>query len=88
MIGLVGPCSVSSFYVIGDLKEGEENAKSKAGFWDPWWSLAVGRCHLTRPTRDILLAAGNWEVLELEGDEMPWDLTPRCWGRLRKLGDH
>jgi len=29
MIGLVGPCSVSSFYVIGDLKEGGENAKLK-----------------------------------------------------------
>ena len=49
------------------------------------WPLVIGGCQLNRPTVDLLLNAGTWEVIELNGDEDPWSLFPRAWGRLRKI---
>ncbi|KAI9742977.1 MAG: hypothetical protein M1818_003272 [Claussenomyces sp. TS43310] len=49
--------------------------------------VQVGGCRLSRPTKEILLQSGDWEVIEMDGDEEPWSLFPRVWGRLRKLDD-
>ncbi|KAH8591525.1 S-adenosyl-L-methionine-dependent methyltransferase [Bisporella sp. PMI_857] len=52
--------------------------------WDFAWSMAIGGCHIDRPIKDILLQAGNWEVIELHTNEKAWLLFPRTWGKLRK----
>jgi len=51
--------------------------------WNPAWSLSVG-CRLDRPIQQALLQAGSWEVVEMDGDEVPWSLFPRVWGKLIK----
>jgi len=33
---------------------------------------------------DLLLAAGSWQEVDIEGDEKPWFLMPRVWGKLVK----
>jgi len=40
---------------------------------------------MRRPVKNILLEAGNWEVIEFTDDEEPWKLFPRIWGKLRKV---
>ncbi|TQS31784.1 hypothetical protein Golomagni_07924 [Golovinomyces magnicellulatus] len=55
------------------------------GFWNILWSPVIGHCKLNSPTRKKLLAAVDWEVVELGEDvEGPLDLMPRVWGRLKK----
>lgn len=53
--------------------------------WNIVWPFAIGGCRLGRPTIDLLLKNGDWEVLELEAEGEPWSLMPRIWGRLRKV---
>ncbi|KAH8893281.1 S-adenosyl-L-methionine-dependent methyltransferase [Thozetella sp. PMI_491] len=52
--------------------------------WSSIWSLVVGGCRLDAPIKEILMQAGEWELLELELDETPMSLMPRLSGRLVK----
>jgi SAM-dependent methyltransferase len=62
-------------------------SSSVLGICDLVWPLGIGGCHLNRPIKDTLLQAGNWEVVEMATDEVPWDVFPRTWGKFRKIGD-
>lgn len=57
------------------------------GLWTLVWAVVVGGCHLNRLTEEHLLRAGTWETVEIDGDEQPWSLFPRIWGRLVKVKD-
>ncbi|KYK60331.1 hypothetical protein DCS_01468 [Drechmeria coniospora] len=47
-------------------------------FWNPFWWPFVGGCNLTRDTRAVIAAAGEWENYDsIEGDEKPWSMMPR-----------
>ncbi|KAJ9156085.1 Methyltransferase-like protein 7B [Pleurostoma richardsiae] len=52
--------------------------------WSLLWPVVVGGCRLDRPIREILLGAGEWEVVKIETDRQPHLVMPRIWGRLLK----
>lgn len=72
-----GKCKIHDLY-------GRKNS-SIVGLWSILWSPVIGHCRLNSPTRKKVLAAADWEVVELGEDvEGPLDMMPRVWGRLRK----
>ncbi|KAJ3498955.1 hypothetical protein NLG97_g719 [Lecanicillium saksenae] len=54
------------------------------GLWNIFWTPVVGSCRLNQPIRKTLLAAADWDVVELRVDDGSLDLMPRVSGRLRK----
>lgn len=52
--------------------------------WNIVWAPLVGGCRLNQRTREVLLSAADWEVVDFGVDEGPLDLMPRVWGRLKK----
>lgn len=48
------------------------------------WTPTIGGCRLTSEVEAALLTAGDWQTIELERSEQPWQLMPRVWGRLVK----
>ncbi|KAL3418441.1 methyltransferase domain-containing protein [Phlyctema vagabunda] len=56
------------------------------GCWNLVWSPVTGGCHLSCSVEQAIMAAGDWEVVELgHDDDQPWQLMPRVWGRFVKL---
>ncbi|KAK3941963.1 S-adenosyl-L-methionine-dependent methyltransferase [Diplogelasinospora grovesii] len=52
--------------------------------WSMFWSVVAGGCRFDVPTREILLQAAEWEVVDIQIDKAPHLIMPRVWGRLVK----
>lgn len=52
--------------------------------WSLLWPTVIGGCRLDRVTRDIVVNAANWEVIDVHMDCEPHKVMPRVWGRLVK----
>lgn len=64
--------------------EGDFWTRMAQGAWNWLWTPVIGGCKLNSPTRKAILAAADWEVVELEAGAEALDLMPRVWGRLKK----
>ena len=63
------------------------SAYMKLGFWNLSWPWVVGGCRLDRHTKRLLLDAGDWEKVDVSGDQEPFALFPRTWGTLIKASN-
>lgn len=54
------------------------------GLWSLLWPTVIGGCRLDRVTREIIVNAADWEVVDVHMDCEPHKVMPRVWGRLTK----
>ena len=52
--------------------------------YNTFWPYLFGNCHLDRPTGDFVLAAGQWEKVDVRLPEQddPWLVIPHVSGKL------
>lgn len=57
---------------------------SPKGLWSLLWPTVIGGCRLDRVTKDIVVNAADWDVVDVHVDCEPHKVMPRVWGRLTK----
>lgn len=57
---------------------------ARLGLWCLLWPSVVGGCRLDSVSRDAIVKAADWEVVDVHADMEPHMMLPRLWGRLVK----